>query len=129
MNFDKIIFKYNEYILKHLSSFVVFIILFAFDIIVLFNVKNYYNKPFINKNYVRNNGYTKDLARDGFVKINSNYYYCDQNAIIVKDKIVKCNDKEYYLAPTGILIIDKKNFKINDNFYDIDKDGVLTKVD
>lgn len=115
----------GKYLIKHLLSIIMFIVIVIFDIVILFLAYRYFNKPIMEANTIRLSSYTKSLVRGGFVLIDGNYYYCGDDAIIVKDKIVKWENQDYYLDKDGILITNQKNYDINGVLYDIDKDGVL----
>lgn len=119
---------FKNYLVKNWISTAVFVLVFAFDLIVLVGVRNYYRHPIINRDYIRESGYTGSLVCNGWAFVNGNYYFCDKNAVIVKDKIIDFKGKQYYLDQDGMLVVNKRNYKIDSNVYDIDSDGVISKT-
>ena len=114
-------------IIKQYNKNIVLIIVIIIDTLILLGRLYYYNNRIIFGNTILKNAYTNNVISNGWGKVGNDWYYC-KGTTIVTDEIIEWDNKLYYLDKKGKLLKNKIAYKIKDNYYNIDTDGMLTLI-
>lgn len=110
MDFTKLLILIRRYfkIIFINLKLILIILIIIFDIVLIKNVVSYYNEGLLfTKNghvYCFTNHYGTKIVINDFVKINGNYYFFDENGLMVKNKQITHNNKIHILDADGKLI-------------------------
>lgn len=71
---------------------------------------------------------TGAMTQNNWIIDGKNKYYANKNGTRFSNGIRSIKYKNYYFGPDGKLVTNKRSYKIKGKLYNIDKNGVLTKI-